>query len=165
MQASLTSLGLLVASAALIQLTGGLIEMHFHIFVSLALVAIYQQWAALLVAIAFTVVHHIGMSLYDGNAVFDHHAAQHAPVVWALIHAVFVVVEVIVILVWWAAAEASERRGAEAQVEAECARESEYAQRLETSGPRVKWPRSRRGWRSTGRRRWPRCTPRPSSSR
>ena len=49
---TLSTLALLACSASLIHLTAGTIEMHFHIFVALALVAVYQRWDALATAIA-----------------------------------------------------------------------------------------------------------------
>jgi methyl-accepting chemotaxis protein len=114
------SLGLLAGSAALIQLSGGMIEAHFHIFVILVFVALYQDWRALGITIAFTVVHHIGVSLIDPHGAFDHHAAQHQPVLWALIHAVFVVAEVVGILLFWKVTEEAQdqaRRAGEAVAE------------------------------------------------
>src|SRR5829696_3165133 len=43
-RAGLASLGLITASAMLVHLSGGYIEVHFHFFVMLALIAVYQDW-------------------------------------------------------------------------------------------------------------------------
>jgi hypothetical protein len=118
------SLGLLAGSAALIQLSGGAIEAHFHIFVILVFVALYQDWRALGITIAFTVVHHIGVSLIDPHGAFAHHAAQQTPILWALIHAGFVVAEVVGILLFWKVTEEAQdaaRRSAEEIVERDAA--------------------------------------------
>ncbi len=99
------SLGLLAGAAGLIHLTNGAIEAHFHIFVLLVFVALYQDWKALGGTIVFTLVHHIGVSLISPESAFSHSAAQAKPVLWALIHAAFVVVEVIGILLLWKVTE------------------------------------------------------------
>jgi methyl-accepting chemotaxis protein len=112
------SVGLLAASAVLIHLSGGMVEAHFHIFVVLVFVALYQDWRTLGIAIAFTVAHHIGMSVIDGHAVFDHPAAQQNPILWALIHAAFVVVEVFAILAFWRVTEAAQEQAQAALAEA-----------------------------------------------
>ena len=52
------TLGLLSCSAVLVHLSGGVIEMHFHFFVMVAVVALYQDWVCFLVAIAYVLVHH-----------------------------------------------------------------------------------------------------------
>src|SRR5688572_8939109 len=43
-RAGAASLGLLTASAILVHLSGGYIEMHFHFFVALIIIALYQDW-------------------------------------------------------------------------------------------------------------------------
>jgi two-component system sensor histidine kinase/response regulator len=45
-------------SALLIDLTGGRIETHFHIFGALALLAFYRDWRVLITASAVTAMHH-----------------------------------------------------------------------------------------------------------
>jgi two-component system sensor histidine kinase/response regulator len=45
-------------SALLIDITGGRIETHFHIFGALALLAFYRDWRVLITASAVTAVHH-----------------------------------------------------------------------------------------------------------
>ena len=45
-------------SALLIDLTGGRIETHFHIFGALALLAFYRDWRVLITASAVTAIHH-----------------------------------------------------------------------------------------------------------
>jgi hypothetical protein len=45
-------------SALLIDVTGGRIETHFHIFGALALLAFYRDWRVLITASAVTAVHH-----------------------------------------------------------------------------------------------------------
>jgi signal transduction histidine kinase/CheY-like chemotaxis protein len=82
------SVGLMTASAVLVHLSGGVIEAHFHFFVMVGVVVLYQEWVAYFVAIAFVVVHHAVMGSLYPTLVFDHHAAQEQPLKWAAIHGV-----------------------------------------------------------------------------
>lgn len=102
---SLATLGLWAATAGYVHLAGGLIEAHFLFFVLLGVVTLYQDWLAYLLAIAFTAVHHGVMGAVDPAAVYNHPAALHAPVRWALIHAAFVVAASVANLVAWKASE------------------------------------------------------------
>ena len=109
LRSSAVSLGLLSCAAMLIELTGGQTSMHFYFFVVLALVAFYQEWVPYLLAVAFTAVHHIGMSLaVDPRAVFSDPLPQHRPVLWALIHAGFVLAACAANVLFWKFAEDSE---------------------------------------------------------
>jgi len=82
------SIGLMTASAVLVHLSGGVIEAHFHFFVMVGLVVLYQAWIPYLVAIAFVVAHHTVMGSLFPQLVFDHRAAQDRPLTWAAIHGV-----------------------------------------------------------------------------
>jgi hypothetical protein len=62
-RATLVSLGLVTSSAWLVHLSGGYIEMHFHYFVMVTLLALYQDWTPFLVAVAYVVLQH-GMGGY-----------------------------------------------------------------------------------------------------
>ena len=134
------SLSLLAASATLIHLTGGAIEAHFHIFVILVFVALYQDWRSLGATIVFTVVHHISVSLLSPNAAFSHHAAQAKPVLWAVLHAVFVVAEVVGILGLWKVAEEAQAQAQRAGLEvAAAADELLEAERLRGEEDRARF--------------------------
>jgi Amt family ammonium transporter len=88
-RAALATLGALFSSAALVQLSGGLIETHFHFFVMVFVITFYQDWVAFLLAIAFVVVEHAIVGVVAPHAVYNHEEAWHNPVRWAVIHAVF----------------------------------------------------------------------------
>lgn len=111
----LLSLALLGCSAGLIHLTGGLIEMHVHLYVGMVLVALLQDWRPYAFSVGFVLVHHIGMSLLDPESVFNHQAAQDKPVLWALIHAVLLVAETAAIMLFWGAADDAHARSASEQ--------------------------------------------------
>ncbi|MCU1350838.1 MAG: putative signaling protein [Acidimicrobiales bacterium] len=89
-RATLASVGLLTCSAILVHLADGATEMHFHFFVMIALIALYQDWLPFLVAIAFVALHHGVVGVLAPHHVFDHQAAWSSPWKWAAIHALFV---------------------------------------------------------------------------
>ena len=57
-RAALASFGLVMCSAMVVHLSGGYIEAHFHFFVVIAIVALYQDWVPFLIAIGFVVIEH-----------------------------------------------------------------------------------------------------------
>ena len=90
LRAVLASIGLLSASVGLVHLSGGYIELHFHFFVMVAVIALYQDWTPFLVAIGFVVLHHGAGSAFDPAGVYNHPSAQAHPWLWALIHGGFI---------------------------------------------------------------------------
>jgi signal transduction histidine kinase len=60
-----TSFGLLTCSALLVHLTHGSAEAHFHYFVAVALIALYQDWTVYALAFVFVVVEQIVVSNLD----------------------------------------------------------------------------------------------------
>ncbi len=86
------SLGLLASSASLIHFSGGYIEMHFHFFVVVGIVALYQYWTPFLVTIGSVVLHHGVMATLNPKTVYNHPDAWAHPWRWALIHGAFIVV-------------------------------------------------------------------------
>jgi hypothetical protein len=104
-KAILISTGLLLTEAVLVHFTGGLIEAHFAFFVMLPLIALYQDFRAFLIALGFVVVHHSVMTVLVPRSVFNHPAAQAKPLLWAGIHAGFVLALVAVMMAFWRFAE------------------------------------------------------------
>ncbi len=83
--------GLMFMSALLIHLGHGMIEMHFHVFVSLALLIVTGSPIVLLAAAATIAVHHLLFWLILPASVFNYHANLGIVV----IHAVFVILQVV----------------------------------------------------------------------
>jgi hypothetical protein len=104
-KAIVVSVGLLTTEAILVHFTGGLIEAHFAFFVTLPLIALYQDLRAFFIALGFVVVHHSVMTILVPRSVFNHPAAQAKPILWAGIHAVFVLALVAVMMAFWRFAE------------------------------------------------------------
>ncbi len=50
--------GLVYCSSALVGLSDGAIEAHFHFFIIIGFIALYQDWVPFLFNILFTVVSH-----------------------------------------------------------------------------------------------------------
>ncbi|MDP9408623.1 MAG: SpoIIE family protein phosphatase [Actinomycetota bacterium] len=92
------STGLMVSSAVLVHLSGGVVEAHFHYFVALTLVAVYQEWRVYAAAIGFVLVQHAVFSFLDPGAVFGH---ENGAVGWSLVHAGSVMALSAVLVVFW----------------------------------------------------------------
>ena len=93
--------GLLTCSALLVHFSGGLIEMHFHFFVMVAAVTLYQAWLPFLFAIAYVVGQHGLVGALDAASVYNHPAAIAGPWKWAVIHGFFILGESVVLLLVW----------------------------------------------------------------
>ena len=65
------TLSLLASSAILVHFASGQAEMHFHFFVMVALVALYQDWLPFVVAIVFTIAHHTFLGTIAPDLVYD----------------------------------------------------------------------------------------------
>ena len=89
-QATFVGFGLMSASAILVHMSGGYIELHFHFFVMLTFLALCQDWIPYLLAVGFVAVHHGVVGVLYPQSVYNHEAAFNAPWTWAGIHALFV---------------------------------------------------------------------------
>lgn len=90
----LVGLAFMSYSALFIHLAHGMIELHFHIFASLAFLLAYRDWRVPVVAAVFVAVHHVVFHFMQvaGWPVYliNHTTGGHAIVV---VHALFVVFE------------------------------------------------------------------------
>ena len=99
------SMGLLTCSALLVHLFEGAVEVHFHYFVVVAVVALYQDWAVYALAIAFVGLQHGIMGGLQPGSVFPHQD----PWVYAGVHAGFILAESAVLILFWHASEQARR--------------------------------------------------------
>src|SRR5438876_9335495 len=67
--------GLMTSSALLVHLSGGYIEFHFHFFVMVGLLPLYQYCSTFIVAIGYVVVHHALVVVPDPHTSHSHVAA------------------------------------------------------------------------------------------
>ena len=102
--------GLISCSVLLVHLSHGLIEAHFHFFVMVALLTLYQDWRPFLVAIAVTVLEHGVTGVLAPHLVYNHADAWAHPWKWALIHGGFVVAASAASITAWSMSEADHRR-------------------------------------------------------
>ena len=86
----------LLFSMLLIHLTGGRIETHFHVFGSLAFLALYRDWRVLLVGTAVTAADHVlrgtffPLSIYGTAVASPWRSAEH--IVWVAFEDVILVI-------------------------------------------------------------------------
>lgn len=100
--ASITAVvGLTWCSAALVVITGGSIEAHFHFFIIIGFIALYQDWIPFLWNIVFTVVSHGVGSALPGIKIFNHPSAQASPWLWSAIHGGAVLCACIGLVIFW----------------------------------------------------------------
>lgn len=95
------SLGLLLASTALVHAGGGLTDLHFLFFVVLGLISLYQEWVTLLLSVALVLVHHVVIGLLVPSLVFSDPQALEHPVFFAVLHAVLVFAMCAVQVAYW----------------------------------------------------------------
>ncbi|WP_432987813.1 methyl-accepting chemotaxis protein [Dactylosporangium sp. CA-233914] len=154
------SIGLLLAAMALVHAGNGLTDLHFHFFVVVGLVSLYQDWIPLALGVLLVAVHHLAIGLTMPEMVFSSPQARAHPVWYVLLHAGFVLAMCLTQLTYWrfaahaeaeadaeqerlaaenqdrlrAAAEAASRREEEAAANAaeQVARSEQLGRRLET---------------------------------
>ena len=93
--------GLVAASAILTHFFDGMIEMHFHFFVVVAVVTLYQSWQPFACAIAFVLLHHGVAGFLEPSSVYNHPDAIAHPWKWAAVHALFIAGESVACLAAW----------------------------------------------------------------
>jgi PAS domain S-box-containing protein len=84
------SIGLITASATLVHLSGGMIEAHFHFFVMVGVISLYQDWRPFLAAIGFVLLQHGIVGVLAPHDVYNHPGAEQHPWVWAGVHGGFI---------------------------------------------------------------------------
>ncbi len=102
--------GLVYAAAVLVHLSGGLAEAHFHYFVVLGFVALYQDWRPYLLAVGWVVVGHTTLGVLAPGVVLAPGYAQQNPWRWALVHGGSILAACVAHLVFWAFHERQQER-------------------------------------------------------
>jgi diguanylate cyclase (GGDEF)-like protein/PAS domain S-box-containing protein len=100
-RAAAVCMGLLTASAVVVHLMNGAIEGHFHFFVMVSLLALYEEWFPYLLAFAYVLAHHGIMGKLEPASVYNHPDAIAHPWRWAAIHALFIAGLGVVNVVHW----------------------------------------------------------------
>ncbi|MER7001850.1 methyl-accepting chemotaxis protein [Dactylosporangium sp. NPDC000555] len=110
------SVGLLLAAMALVHAGNGITDLHFHFFVVIGLVSLYQDWIPFALGVLLVGVHHLVTGLSMPETVFSSPQARDHPVWFVLMHAGFVLAMCLTQLTYW-------RFAAHAEAEAEAERE------------------------------------------
>ncbi|HVS44089.1 MAG TPA: EAL domain-containing protein [Candidatus Dormibacteraeota bacterium] len=135
LRSTLSALGLMSASALVVHLSGGLVEAHFHYFVMLALLSLYQDWVPLLISLAFVILEHGVLGAVSPQAVYyDNLDALVHPWKWAFIHGCFVLAAAAAQVYGWVTSEEDHRRAS-----LEMSRREETFRALFESNPQPMW--------------------------
>jgi signal transduction histidine kinase len=117
LQSVIVALGLLTCSAVLVHITQGLIEAHFHFFVMVGVLSLYEDWLPFLVSISYVLFQHgIAAAFIDRASVFNHPGS---PWHWAAVHSFFIAGLSIACVINWR----------ESERQREAVRASEHRQR------------------------------------
>jgi PAS domain S-box-containing protein len=95
------AVGLLTSSATVVHLSGGAIEAHFHFFVMMSVLLLYEDWLPYAAAFGYVVLHHGSVGVISPESVYNHSGAIAHPWRWALIHGSFVTAAGIANIVNW----------------------------------------------------------------
>jgi methyl-accepting chemotaxis protein len=126
LRTALATTGLVATSITLVQYSGGFIEAHFHFFVVLGVLALYEDWLPFGLGILYVALSHGVFGMIDAARVYNHPAAIENPWVWGGIHAVLVAMLALALVQNWVSTEKSRetarqrlRRAEEKQAEVE----------------------------------------------
>src|SRR5918999_750942 len=106
----LITAGLTYCSAVLVSFSGGSIEAHFHFFIMIGFIALYQDWVPFLWNVMFTVLSHGLGSALRSDLIFTHPAGQTSPWVWSGIHGVAVLAACCGVVIFWETTEREQRK-------------------------------------------------------
>jgi len=123
---ALATVALLSTSVVLVHFSGGFIEAHFHFFVGMAVVAVYEDWVPFALGIGYVVLTHGVFGMINPERVYNHTAAINNPWVWGLVHGVFVLALAVALMSHWYSTERS-REEAEIQLRQAEAKTEEVA--------------------------------------
>jgi signal transduction histidine kinase len=102
--------GLVYCSSVLVHLSGGSIEAHFHFFILIGLIALYQDWVPFLWNVIFTVLSHGVGSTIGAQLMFNHDAGQARPWTWAALHGAAVLAACVGVVIFWKHTEQEQER-------------------------------------------------------
>ena len=99
------ALGLVACSALLVHFWDGQSEGHFHFFVVVSLLILYQDWLPFLIAVGFVILHHGVLGAALPHTVFAGDVQAAHPWRWAFIHGAFILAASAANIVSWRATE------------------------------------------------------------
>jgi signal transduction histidine kinase len=103
--------GLLTCSAALVALSHGAPEAHFHFFLAVILVALYQDWRALAGAFAYVVVEHSVIAAVSYHSVYGQGQDSLRDIALLTVaHGGYILAAGACLMVFWSYSERAHRR-------------------------------------------------------
>ena len=126
------SLGLLTGSALLVHLVDGAAEAHFHYFVTVAVIALYQDWTVYALAIGFVLLQKGVLAARPAGV--DYPLGDWG---WAAVHAVAILAESAVLVLFWRANESSRAQSDAMRAELNAGRSSVQARLAEADRMRA----------------------------
>jgi hypothetical protein len=96
-----TTAGILYCSAALVVFANGAIEAHFHFFIVIGFIALYQDWVPFGWDIAFTVLSHGFGSALKPNLMFNTMAGMDHPWRLSIVHGLAVLAACVGVVLFW----------------------------------------------------------------
>jgi signal transduction histidine kinase len=106
----LITAGLTYCSAVLVSFSNGSIEAHFHFFIMIGFIALYQDWVPFLWNVVFTVLSHGLGSAVRTDLIFNHPSGQTSPWVWSAIHGISVLAACVGVVIFWETTEQEQRK-------------------------------------------------------
>jgi len=116
---ALSSTAVLASSVVLVQFSGGFIEAHFHFFVGMAVIAVYEDWLPFALGLGYVVFTHGVFGMINAERVYNHAAAIDNPWVWGVIHGVFVLMLAGALMANWYSTEKSREQARQRLAEAQ----------------------------------------------
>ena len=132
LRALAASLGLLTGSALLVHLVDGAAEAHFHYFVTVAVIALYQDWAVYALAIGFVLLQKGVLAARPAG--IDYPLGDWG---WAAVHAAAILAESAVLVLFWRANESSRAQSEAMAAELSAGRSSVQARLAEAERMRA----------------------------
>lgn len=99
------AVALVTCSCMAVHIAGGHIAAHFHFFVVLPVIGLYLDWRPFALSVAYVVVHHFGFALIVPTAVYPDDPGFWGTLGRTLVHAGFVVAEIVALMASWKLAE------------------------------------------------------------
>ena len=106
------SMGLMVTSTMLVRFSGGFIEAHFHFFIVMAIIAVYEDWMPFGLGLVYVAAGHVVFAMIDPANVFNHGPALSNPWAWSGIHALGILMLTGALMTNWVSIEKSREQSA-----------------------------------------------------
>ena len=132
------AVGQMLMGVLLIHVSGGRIEFHFHVFVSLAFLSLYRDWKLLITASAVVAVDHFVRGIYWPRSVYG--VVSASPFRW-LEHSAWVIFEDIVLVRVTRQSLRNMRELAVQHAELESAHARVEQRACASEPPSCRWPR------------------------